>query len=290
MKCLAWILVFCAGTALAQSFDSWYVGTTHCPIQDVRSEPVYTLGLGYVLPAKTMNGKDWSVLELDLRTEVLYYRDILCGDLDFQLDLQSVVPVDDSELELSGPLLALSLDSRWTWRYVNDSAVQVRIEPGVYSAVQSINFDSLAMPISITGIKTIDPALAVVAGMSFRMRYERVVMPLAGLVWQPVDYFRLEALVPSGRMIFYFSPAWSCRFFWDWDSMTYQLPDDEFDRKRVTLEENRIGLGVTAAISPEFRIGVDVGVTGGRSVEFQRGGNTDVDRALFVRIGVGGAF
>jgi hypothetical protein len=282
--------MFCAGTALAQSLDTWYVGATPCPIQDVRADPVYTLGVGYVLPVKTMNGQDWSVLELDLHTEVFYYRDILCGDLDFQLDFQSVVPVDDSGLELSGPLLALSLDSRWTWRYVNDSAVQVRIEPGLYSAIQTINLESLAMPISITGTKTLHPALAVVAGLSLRMRYERVVMPLAGLVWQPADYFRLEALVPSGRMIFYFSPEWSCRFFWDWDSMTYQLPDDDFDRKRVTLEENRIGLGVTTVMTPEFRIGVDVGVTGGRSVEFERGGNTDVDRAFFFRIGAGGAF
>lgn len=290
MKFFAGLLLFCAGTACAQSLDSWYSGAMHCPIQDVRTDPVYTLALGYVLPAKTIGGKDWSTLELGMHTEMLYYRDVLFGDLDFQWDFQSVVPVSDGGLKLSGPFIALSLDSSWTWRYINDSAFQVRLEPGLYTDVESLSFSSLAMPVTVMGIKTIDPTLSAVAGLSLRMRFERIMMPLAGVVWQPTEYFRLEALVPSGRMIFFMTPNWSCRAFWDWMSMTYQMPGDKFDRERVTLEESRMGLGLTGAVSPELLISADVGIAGGRSVEFDRGGRTDVDRALFLRMGIGGRF
>lgn len=72
--------------------------------------------------------------------------------------------------------------------------------------------------------------------------------------------------------------------------MTYQLPDDDYDRERVTLESSRIGAGVTKVLSPEFRIGADLGMVGGRKVEFKRGGANTVDWAPYLSISMGGAF
>jgi len=292
MKSIAGILILlvCAGGVLAQPSDSWYKVATRCPILDIRADPAYTLELGYVMPAKALDGKDWSLLELDYHVDLFYFRDVLLGDLDWRLNFGSVVPLNGGGLRLPDQLLALSMDVRWTWRYINDSAFQVRIEPGFYTEIQSWSTESLAMPLTLTGMKTIGPSLSALAGLSLRLRFERPVMPLAGVVWQPLDYFRLEATVPAGRIIYYPSTGWACRVFWDWASMTYQLPDDDFNRGRVTMESSRLGTGVTIVLSPEFQIGADLGIVGGRKVEFQRGGANVVGWAPYLSLSMGGAF
>lgn len=276
-----------AGGVWALPSDSWYRGATRCPIQDIRADPAYMLEVGYVLPAPA-DGKDWAMMETDFHVELLYFRDVLLGDLDLRMHFSSVLPLNGGGPDLPDQLLVLALDTWWTWRYVTDTALQLRIEPGFYTEMQSWGTDALAMPVSLRGIKTIAPGLSAVAGMSLRLQFDRPVMPVAGVVWQPLDYLRMEATVPSGRVIYYPFTDWSCRLFWDWESMTYQLPDD--GRGRLTIEGSRAGIGVTKALSPEHRIGMDLGMLGGRTVEYRHAGELPVGWAPYFSISAGGAF
>ncbi len=284
-------LVGLAGVAIAAPpSDSWYRGATRCPLLDLRGDPVYTLDLGFVLPAEVEHGDDFSLMEWDIQADFLYFREVLLGDLDLRLHFQSAIPLNGGGLKLPDQLLAVSLDSRWTWRYVNDAAFQWRFEPGFYSALDSLSLDSLAMPLTFTGIKTIDSSLAAVAGLSLRLGFDREIMPLVGVVWQPTPILRLEALVPESRMIYHVLPGWAVHARWAWESMTYQMPDDSAERKRVTLESNRLAVGLTREVTPEFRIRGELGFLSGRTIAFGRGGTADVDQAVYLRIGVGGAF
>lgn len=284
-------LIGLAGSVLAASpSDSWYRGATRCPVLDLRSNPVYTLDLGFVLPADVENGKTFSLMEWDIQTDLLYFREVLLGDLDIRLHFQSSIPLDGGGLKLPDQLLTVAFDNCWTWRYVNDMAFQWRFEPGFYSALDSLSLESLAMPMTFTGIKTIDSSLSAIAGISVRIGFERVIMPVAGVVWQPTPGFRLEAQVPESRVVYYVQPGWAVHARWVWESMTYQLPDDRYDRKRVTFEAQRLVLGLTREINPEFRVGGEFGLLSGREIEFGRGGKGDVDQALYLRVGIGGAF
>ncbi len=280
-----------AGVALAESpSDSWYLGATRCPVLDLRSDPVYTLDLGFVSPADVENGKEFSLMEWDVQTDLLYFREVLLGDLDVRLQLQSAIPLSDGGLMLPDQLLVVAFDNRWTWRYVNDMAFQWRFEPGFYSALDSLSLDSLAMPMTFTGIKTLDSNLSAVAGIALRLEFERVFMPVAGVVWQPSPIFRLEALLPESRLVYHMLPEWAVHARWAWESMTYQMPDDRDDRKRVTFESILMAIGLTYEINPEFRISGEFGLVNGREIEFGRGGTADVDPAAYLRVGVGGAF
>ncbi len=285
------ILMGLAGVAIAASpSESWYRGATRCPVLDLRSDPSYTLDLGFVLPADVENGKAFSLMEWDGQSDMLYFRDVLLGDLDIRLQFQSSVPLNGGGLSLPDQLLAVGFDNRWTWRYVNGTAFQWRFEPGFYSALDSLSLQSLAMPMTFTGIKTLDSSLAAVAGMALRLEFERVFMPVAGIVWQPTPGLRLEALIPESRVVYHVQPGWVVHARWAWESMSYQLPDDRDDRKRVTLESQRLALGLTREVTPEFRIAGELGILNGREIEFGRGGTADVDPAAYVRVGIGGAF
>jgi hypothetical protein len=280
-----------AGSVLAASpADSWYRGATRCPVLDLRRDPVYTLDLGIVLPADVENGEAFSLMELDMHTDLLYFREVFLGDLDIRLHFQSVIPLNGGDLKLPDQLLTVAVDNRWTWRYVNDTAFQWRFEPGFYSALDSLSFESLSLPMTFMGIKTIDSSLSALAGVRLRLGFERVFMPEAGVVWQPAPEFRLEALVPESRAVYYVMPGWAVHARWAWESMTYQLPDDPYDRKRVTFEFRRLALGLTREINPEFRVGGEFGLLSGREIEFGRGGTSDVDQAVYLQAGIGGAF
>ncbi len=292
LRLLAIIMAFSAAPAIARTpSDTWTRGATHCPILDVRADPTYTLEMIHVQPARvTPQKRDWSLLDINMHTEFLYFRDLLQGDLDLQLHVDAVIPMKRGGLQLPDHLVAMSLFSEWTWRYVNDTAFRLRLEPGLYSAIPDFGGDAFSMPVGLMLIRTINSTLAATAGISFRPGFERIAMPMAGVVWQPGTHFRMEALVPSGRMTVYLPQDWSCQAFWDWSSETYMLPDDKLNRKRVTFEETRLGLGAAKALSPELRVKVDIGLAGGRTAEFHQEGKSEIARAMFLQIGIGGAF
>ncbi len=285
------ILLSLAGSVFAGSpSDSWYRGATRCPVLDLRSDPVYTLDLGFVLPSDAENGNSLSLMEWDVQTDLFYFREVLLGDLDIRMQFQSVIPLDDAELNLPGQLLVVAFDNRWTWRYVNDMAFQWRFEPGFYSDLDALSLESLAMPMTFTGIKTINSSLSALAGLALRIGFEREVMPVAGVVWQPSPIFRLEALLPESRLVYHMLPEWVMHARWVWESMTYQMPGDRDDRERVTFESILMAIGLTREINPEFRVTGEFGLLNGREIDFGRGGSPDVDPAAYLRVGIGGSF
>ncbi len=296
MRFLAGIVII--GTALVVTAaaarppaDAWSRGATPCPFLDTRADPAYTMDLALVLPARiSLQRKDWSALEFNVHSEFLYFRGLLYGDLDWRLDMRSTLPLDSGGLALPDHLLALSMPLLWTWRYVNDTAFRVTLAPGLYSELPSLGSDALSMPVGLLFIRTLDPTLTALAGVTVRPRFERLVMPTAGVIWQPTGAVRLEATVPSGRLMVHFSPTWAGDVHWDWMSTTYLLPDDKQNRRNVTFEESRFGVGLTHTISPEFRIRGGLGLIGGRSIGYHHEGDTGIDNTLFVSIGAGGAF
>jgi hypothetical protein len=245
---------------------------------------------GFILPADVEGGDAFSRLEWDIHSDLLYYRDLLVGDLDSRLNFESDTPLNGGGMDLPNQLFVLSVDNRWTWRYVNDVALQWRFEPGFYTALDSLGLESLSVPMTFSAIKTFSERLAAVAGVAVRFGFEREVMPVAGVVWQPQPDLRVEAMFPESRLTYYWQQGWALHARWAWDSITYQLPDDSADRRRVTFESTAYGAGVTRELSPEFRVFGELGMLTAREVEFDRGGKGDIDDALYMRAGIGGAF
>lgn len=273
----------------AQSHNTWSRGATRCVIQDQRLNPVYTADLDIIMPARIVTGRKVSFIDINSQSELLYFRDLLLGDLDLQLKAHARFPSAEAKLELPSVLTILALDTSWTWRYVNDTAFRLTLQPGFYGDLEEL-LGTMDMPVGGFFIKTINTSVSAIAGLTVRWRSDLPIMPSAGLVVQPSDWFRVEATVPSGQVIVHATQRWSGRAFWDWDSVTYRLPDDRYDRRYLAFEGTRLGLGVSHEITPEFRVNADAGLLAGRSMIFGRGGETDVGRSLFVRLGVGGAF
>ncbi len=231
---------------------------------------------------------------MDGAWEVGYFRDVLLGDIDVALDFDGMLILSSADLQLPDQLIALSAEVAWTWRYVNGTALQVGATPGIYSDMEELNFRSFAVPLSVAGVMTLMPELSAIGGLHVRPGFERLLMPIAGVVWQPCDWLRVEATVPEARVLYHWDSQWSVHAGWAWESTTYSIREKgDYNRKKLSFESYRTAVGATYAFSDALRVTGEVGRLTERNVEFKTAPvgmdeEIDIHDELFVRVGIGG--
>ena len=281
--------------ALAQD-STWDAGGSTCQILDGSSDSVYSLGLAFVPESRLSGHDEMRIAEFDGACELGYFRDVWLGDIDVSLDLDGKVFFSSGGIQLPDQLVVLAADVGWTWRYVNGSALQVRAAPGIYSDIEELSFRSFDMPLSAAGVMTFNPYISATVGLQLRPGFERIFMPIVGLVWGPADWLRVEATLPEAKAICHWNDVWSTYVGWAWESMTYTIREKgDFDRKKMTMENYRTTIGASYAVSDALRVIGEIGALSERTIEFERRApgmenEIDVHSATFVRVGIGGPF
>lgn len=276
--------------------SSWGTTAPFCQILDNSPDPACSATLGYTQASRFSGYGKTRIAEFEGSSELGYYRDVLLGDIDVRLDVDGMLFLGSADIQLPNQLLALAADVGWTWRYVNGSALQVRVAPGVYSDIEGLSLGSLAMPISAAGVMTFNSEVSATVGMQLRPGFDQIFMPIIGVVWGPADWIRVEATLPEARVIGYWNSEWSGHLAWAWENTTYSIREKgDYDRKKITLESYRTTVGVTRTLPGELSVIGEVGMLSNRSVVFKRAAGSmprdiDIENALFVRFGLGGSF
>lgn len=290
------VLNMCVMSVLAQTGRSWRDSAPVCQILDRPSEPVYRLALGYVPKCDFEGYDDSHMLDLDAEMDWAYFHDVWMGDIDTRFVFDGQLLLSSAGLQLPDQLVALAVDTRWTWRYVNGSALQVRAAPGIYSDIEELAFRSFNMPFSVAGIKTFNPEFSAIVGMELRPAFERFFMPIAGVVWSPADWLRVEATVPEAKAICHVNSLLSAYVGWAWESISYNIREKgDYDRERIAFETYRTSLGVSYVVSRDLRVVGELGTLTERSVKFKRVSDSmdddiDIDDAVYGRVGIAGPF
>jgi len=268
----------------------------YCQILDAVTDPVYEVGFAY-LGESRFDGYGKSVMiELDADWNFAYFRDVLRGDIELDLDFLSVVIFKSAGLQLPDQVAKIAVDAGWTWRYEGGSALQVRAAPGIYSDIEEIDGDMFFVPLSCSMIQVLGPEWSGIAGIELRPGFERTIMPILGLAWEVREDLRLELRVPESKCVWYINRDWITHFGFEWQSTSFSLREHGSNgRDMITLEDLRAFLGLTHSISDQFRVTGEIGRSFGRSVEFEHDAlgldnNIDIDRAWFVRFALGGPF
>lgn len=268
-----------------------------CQILDRHVENDYEV-LFEVVPSSDFTGYgDSSVIELGAEwRRIAFFRDVLMADVDLDLDFNSIVFLKSAGLNLPDQLVELSMDMGWTWRYVNDSALQVRLMPGIYSDIEKIDSDAFFFPFSFAGIGAFHPTLSGIAGLEVRPGFERVVMPILGLEWEIADWLRLRAGLPESRLTYFLDRYWRTYLGLDWRSDTFSLHDGgSVDRDTITIEDFHAYWGLSYSLTDEIQLIGEIGSIFSRGVEFGRqeegvDDSVDIDKQIFLRMGIGGPF
>lgn len=280
---------------VAQDY-SWDRTAPVCQILDKDQSPAYSIDLIYIDDSEFSGYESTSFAELNAILELGYYYDVLQGELDLAVDFDGMLLFSSAGLQLPDQLIALALDAGLTWRYINGMALQVRIAPGIYSDLEELRFGSLNMPISVSGIMRLNSDLSAIAGVQVRFWFERELMPIAGLVWGPADWLRIEATLPEAQAVCYFNDRWSANLKWAWESMTYTIREkSDYDREKITFESYRTSLGFSYAVSSALKWTGDIGMITEHGVEFRKApedmdDSIDISNEAFVRVGIAGPF
>jgi hypothetical protein len=263
-----------------------------CQILDNPFDPLYEFGFDYVGDSDFGDYGSTALLELDADWDVAYFRDVLRGDIDMVASFGAIMPVDDAGVGLPNQMVQAALDAGWTWRYVNDTALQVRAAPGIYSDIQEFTTDALYMPFSVAGIARLAPYASGIAGLQIRPGFERPVMPIIGLAWKINDQARLEAGLPVSRFLYSFNRRWSGQAGFEWRSRTFTIDDD---RERVTMEDLRLTAGAVYKVSDLFQVVAEVGSLFERKADFDKEGSgmpsdVNIESAPMLRFAMIGPF
>jgi hypothetical protein len=282
--------------ATAQA-SAWDESAPVCQILDRSPDPDYTLSLTYVEEGRFRRYGTSRILLLDGEMDLGYYHDIYCGDIDVAFDFSALLFSSSAEIQLPDQLVILAVDAGWTWRYINDMALQVRMQPGIYSDIEEFAFRTLSLPVSVAGVMPLNPELSATAGFQIRPWFDRLLMPILGVVWQPENWIRVEATLPEARVLYYYDAEWSGFLKWAWESTTYAIKEKgDFDRKHLTLESRTTSAGVTytrpdgLGITGEFGMIMDRKAIFGRRDSSGIPANIPIEDEIFLRVGVGGPF
>jgi len=275
---------------------AWQPATRSCPYLDGTPRPFFQAEVGFIQDVRTEDrGSRYSQMELRTGADLVYFHDIAYGDLDLGMRFDSILPLRKSAFDPPAHLMALVLETRWFWRYVNDTAFELKLDPGFYSSTEDLLDMPLAMPVTAAGIYTLDPTLAFVAGLQVRTSFNHVFVPYGGIVWQPHAQFRMDATVPEARLTVHLDREWSGFAGWTWESTTYHVKPDQAGRNRLTLTSQEFYLGLSRALFEELHISGSLGWVTDRHARATRSRSRnretiEIDDALVLRVGVAGAF
>lgn len=261
---------------------------------DTPVEPLAWVSMAYVGAAEVAGGTDdLATGELEARLNLARWRNLLAGDMDLDLRLRTEFFGGDGGFDIMPTaLVALPLDLRWTWRFLDGTSFQVGAAPGIYADAEALGGEMFALPFHLAWYGVVTPRFSWMAGLEVRPAWDLPVMPLLGVAWEPSDFWRFELALPRSRAQFQVGPVMLFGAF-AWRNTTYAMSGDDGDPDEMTTEDLLLSGGVQVRASDTLNLAAEVGMLMNRTLTAEGAageGELDLDDAPFVRLTFGGAF
>lgn len=258
-----------------------------CQILDNLYEPIYRINTGLMPSSRVQGHGKTTIMELDADWEMGFIRNVFRGEMDIHARIRNSLFIGSAEIGLPSQTTSLALDAGWTLRYGQGQALQVRAMPGLYGDLNALDSRGFYVPFSLALIQAFHPDLSGVAGLEVRPGFDRTLMPIVGLKWEPFNWLGIEPRLPRSRITWFATPEWSAYAAFEWRNLSYALSDA---RRMITLQDFRTYGGLAHRLSDRMELSLEVGRALGREVKFRRGERYDVASVVFARVGVGGPF
>ncbi len=266
-----------------------------CQILDKGLTPLYTLSGAYILEADIEGGTDTGLFEVDASWACRYFNDTLGGDIDTHFQFSSVFFLQTASIDLPEHVAEVSFDLAYINRMQNGMSLMVGLTPGIYSDLETLDGDGFSVPVRVAGVKTFSPTVSGIAGLEYRAGFDRELLPILGIAWQPDKTFRLEAGLPQSLLRWSPDDEWAFYAKFEWSNVSYNLRErDNDNREQMTLEDYRNSFGIQRMMDDRIGLFVEGGRTYHRSMIFERSNDSSVElemgKAMFFKAGVSGYF
>jgi hypothetical protein len=287
-----WVIAFSAALLLVTcSMASARQRAKECQILDATPESVYEFDFEYIPRSDVENLGKTDIIGINADWSFYYYR-ASAGDIDLNLRANSAIFRNSVDGIFPSQVAEVALDAGWAVRLDKGYALQMRTEPGIYSDFVHLSGDAFFYPFSLSLIRAFDSSLSATAGLEIRPDFDLTVMPLFGAVWAINDDLKLDARCPRSRLTYYLARNWNTYLSLDWVNTTYDVSGDAH---RMTLDYFKAYFGITHQMSNQALVRAEIGTIFDRSAKYETLDSdfkwqVDIDRACFVRLGMGAAF
>ena len=247
----------------------------------------------YIIPssAKSPGYGQFSVQEYDA---ALRHVSIVGGDWAFTNTLQGGTRIWDGPQasNLPGSVYRLGWDfllntptyGQWSMQFDFNPSINTDLDASLYR--QAFNFDG-----NITAFYQMSPQFLWVLGVQYWDRVDKIILPSAGVVWNPNDRLEMRLLFPKSR-ISYFLGTLGDGSHWlygtaEWHVESYQINSPGVsNHEQVQLSDWRFGIGLRSDHAWYDKY-VEVGYVIGRQVDYLRTTpDFNVNDGFMVRAGV----
>ena len=257
---------------------------------DVDTRHRYTFGVAYTADTEFGDFGSTDIIETDLEFRLFRFNEFLFGSFDAWVTSRLLIFVDNPDIDaLPDAVLEAAFDIGQVWRFMNGWSMEFRIAPGIYSDITEPTF---GIPITMNFYFAVNPELSLLFGGTLRPSWDIPVMPNVGLAWQPLDVFRLEAMLPKSRVALFPDHVIELFGTFEWHNVTYGLADKENFPDEFTLDDMRATAGVALRPFGDFTITGEIGTYLQRemSADVESSKAFDLSKEPFFRVSIKGAF
>ena len=274
----------------------------YCQILDNTPRPLYRAGVSMIGDARVGDFGTTTMTEFEADWEVAYFHDILEGDLGLTMFFDPIFYTDSAEVLLPSHVAELSVNAQWTTRMGDGVAYRIGVKPGIYSDWSDVSADGFAIPFSGAAIYAFNRSVSGMAGLEIRPGWDLPVFPLIGVAWQPMRDVRIDAMLPESRVTWAIDDAWRLHSSIEWRNRDFFVAEKNgVDRGDLTVEDVRLLIGATYALSDQLQFTAEIGEDLGRSLKFEKEitpaegapaipAKLDIESALLLRFSIGGPF
>lgn len=247
----------------------------------------------FILPssAKNPGNGQMSIQEYDA---ALRYTSIIGGDWAFTNTAQGGARLWDGPQASNMPgsvfrfgwdfLLNSPSYNGWSMAFNFNPSINSDLHASLYR--QAFNFDG-----NITAFYQMSPAFLWVLGVQYWDRVDKIILPSAGVVWNPTDRLEMRILFPKSR-ISYFLGTVGDGAHWLYGTAEYNVQSYQIDspgvssHEQVQLSDWRFGIGLRSDHATYDKY-VEIGYVLGRQVDYLRSTpDFNLNDGFMVRAGV----
>ena len=290
--CLALVAVFALVSEARADGDTYRdLDERICPVLDMPF-PAHEGLYGGFVPEASTTASGWgelAAIEFGAWVRLFNWENDWGGDLDTQIQWDTIL-LRMSETSDTFPLSMGRLYLQWSQRFDGGFGFELDASPGVYSALQSLDGEDLAVPFGGSLVYAFAPWVAIWGGASVYPTFKQKVDPRVGVRLAYRDRVIFDAAYPEPRLVlkpfsFLRLTAGGRASLWP----EYNLGDDT--RECLYYEELRAYGGLDIALGEYVEIGLQGGYVFNRKIRFRETApDVDVDDAPFVRLGLHGHF
>lgn len=260
-----------------------------CQILDRVDSPPWEVRVAYVADADVSgkNGDNVGIFRVNGGGGLAYFQ-TPAGDVDLTGTYGLNVFTGSGGIDLPDYLGNAAVNAAYTWRNSEGQAMRLTASPGIRSDLKDVTSDALSLPVEFLAIQAFSPDVSGEIGVAVFPWYEELFDPRFGIRWAPQEDLVIDLMYPESKLVFSPAEGWDLYTGVKADNTPEWAIDD--NRERLLMDEMRAYIGVNQPVNGDIRMMYQTGYVFNREVDFKRKqGESDIENAVYVSVGVGGS-